>query len=152
MDHSSKLLTVAISTFEQLGFLFADYDLEDFQEQAPLDAMARVVFSGPLHGAVEVQLTKSLLPELTKNMLGDGDDEAADEAVWADALGEVTNVICGNFLPQIAGPEAIFDLEKPEVELGPSGLPRYSGPARGSGILGIENGRTRITLYVDNLP
>jgi chemotaxis protein CheX len=150
MDHTSKLLAAATSTFEQLGFLFADYDLEDFQEQAPLDTAARVVFTGPMHGAIEIQLTKTLLPELTQNMLGE--EEAQDEAVWADALGEVANVICGNILPQIAGPEAVFDLATPQVELNGKGLAPYPGPEITSGILGIEEGRTRVMLFVDNAP
>jgi chemotaxis protein CheX len=150
MDHNSMLLAAATSTFEQLGFLFADYELEGFQEQAPLDASARVVFAGPMHGAIEIQLTKALLPELTQNMLGD--EDALDEAVWADALGEVANVICGNILPHIAGPEAVFDLASPQVELSGKGLEPYPGPEVSSGILGIEDGRTRITLFVDDAP
>ena len=150
MDHKPKLLAAATSTFEQLGFLFADYELEDFQAIAPLDAAARVVFTGPMYGAIEVQLTKRLLPDVTQNMLGG--EAAQDEEVWADALGELTNVICGNVLAQIAGPVAVFDLEKPQVELSGNGLAPYPGPAITSGLLGIEDGRTQITLFLDNCP
>jgi chemotaxis protein CheX len=150
MDHSSKLLEAATSTFEQLGFLFADYELENFQAEAPLDATARVVFKGPMPGALEVQLTRSLLSELTQNMLGE--EEASDEAVWADALGEVANVICGNILPQIAGPTAVFDLESPQVEVSGNVMVPYPGAEVSSGILGIESGRTKVTLYLDEAP
>ena len=150
MDHSSKLLAAATSTFEQLGFLFADYELEDFQAKAPLDAAARVVFTGPMHGAIDVRVTKALLPRLTQNMLGEEDTQ--DEADWADALGEVTNVICGNVLPQIAGPEAVFDLERPQVALSGNGLAPYPGLEITSGVLGIEDGRAQITPFLDSGP
>ena len=143
-DLTSQLQQAAASTFEQLGFLFADEELTEGQESLRPDAVARVRFSGPMEGTLEVRLAGGLLPVLASNMLGN--DEMPDNAVVLDAFGEVTNVICGNVLPLIGGPAAVFDLAAPEVVNGAGqGLePLEDCAIRMS--MGLEGGRADLAL------
>ena len=143
-DLTSQLLEAATSTFEQLGFLFADYELTEEQAGLPVDAVARVRFSGPRSGILEVRIAGGLLPQLASNMLGT--EDAPEQTVVQDAFGEIANVICGNVLPKVAGPEAVFDLNAPQVTMGPG---ESLEPLEEEATLlsvGLEGGRTDLAF------
>ena len=61
-------------------------------------------------------VTQQTAQELTENMLGldEGEAEISSDD-QADALKETINVICGNLLPAIAGKDAVFDIQPPEI-------------------------------------
>ncbi len=103
-----QLSEAAILTFEQLGFMFPLPERRN-SFRSEFTAAARVRFSGAFGGTVAVAAYGGLLPALAANMLGEDDPPSAIQQ--RDALGEVTNVICGNLLPRMAGPEAIFGFE-----------------------------------------
>ncbi len=146
-DLRSSLQRAATSTFEELGFLFAATELDESQAAAAVEAVARVPFAGPCRGVLEVRVAGGVLRALTLNMLGT--DQLPEESVRLDALGELTNVICGNLVPDIAGPAVIFDLEAPQVVSG--GAPALSPIPEPATRLsfGIDVGRADLTLYVD---
>ncbi len=146
-DLAPRLQQAAASTFEQLGFLFADPSLTEDQADLTTEAVARVRFSGPYEGTLEVRLAGGLLPVLATNMLGTHGTPEPDVAM--DALGEVSNVICGNVLPLLAGAEAIFDLQAPEVTGGAEGAPPPLPEAAVEVSLGLEGGRADIALVYD---
>lgn len=145
-DLTSKLRQAAASTFEQLGFLYADDELSEAQAVLPVDAVARVGFTGPLAGVLEVRLAGDLLGELAGNMLGV--DEPPEQAVAMDAFGEVANVICGNVLPLIAGPEAVFNLNAPEVSQGPRSLLEGKEGEVTRMSMGLEKGRADLAITI----
>lgn len=104
---SIQLRQAAISTFETLAFLFTEGEPD---EPVPsMTARTCVAFRGPVHGRLELHMTEDLLPVLAANMLG----EDAVAGAGDDALGEIANVICGNLLPSLAGPAAVYDLSAP---------------------------------------
>lgn len=143
---TSHLLAATTSTFEKLGFLFAEQELTDEQEAAQVGPAARVAFEGPFSGVVEIRTAGDLLPELAANMLGEATE--ADRRLHLDALGEVANVITGNLLPALGGSTVVFKLHPPTVvdhpsDFGPSGYPLVA-----NGSLGVENGRVDVFLYV----
>jgi CheY-specific phosphatase CheX len=47
-------------------------------------------------------------------MLGN-EEEKTTVKEQMDAFKEVTNILCGNLLPKIAGPEKVFDIETPMI-------------------------------------
>lgn len=69
-DKATKLFQAAALTFEELGFFYADADLTEAQEEASIEAAARVRFTGPMTGQVEVRVTGGILGGLAANMLG----------------------------------------------------------------------------------
>lgn len=137
------LSRAATSTFEELALLFASEALSDVQEAAVASTTVRVAFRGPLTGALELRVSDALLPQIAANMLGFMEQPAAQ--LQQDAMGELANVICGNVLPDVAGPAAVFDLDAPVVVTTP-----MPSPPRAVARLGLEDsGRADVALYLD---
>jgi len=143
-DLTLQLKRAAISTFEQLGFMLADEEVSEEQAEASITGSSRVRFRGPHSGALEVEIAGDFLKELANNMLGvDGDPP---REVILDALGEVTNVICGNVLPSLSGPNAVFDLSAPEPSMDPLPPNANSSGNVARASVGLDGGRAEITL------
>jgi hypothetical protein len=80
-------------------------------------------------------------PELAVNMLGLDDDVQVSPADQKDALREMLNIICGNLLPALAGDQAVFDIEAPEIFLHTdAGKPEPTVNAAGVARLVLEEG------------
>ena len=104
----------AAKVFETSAFMSV-YPWEDGNELPMPDISATMKFSGHSNGWLTLQLVSRILDMLAENMLGEppeGDD--ADEK-RQDALKEVLNMICGNFLTQWAGEEPVFELSPPTI-------------------------------------
>lgn len=110
-DLDAAALTATANAFEQMGFLFVEPASGEDDEAGP-SATARVSFDGPLRGCVCLTVPESILPELAANMLGQ--DDAPEPRLQRDALGEMANVICGNVVPVLGGPGAVFRLGRPD--------------------------------------
>ena len=140
----TSLLRVASSTFEDLGFLFADRELSEAQRSAALEGAVSVSFTGAFEGRVEVRIFGGVLPVLAMNMLGE--DEPPSPSVQCDALGEMANVICGNLLPQLAGSREIFRLSAPAPAAKETASPTVSA------VFGLEQGRAEVLLFAEAVP
>ncbi len=114
MTPRSKLLVTAARTFEQLAFLSIVDD-----EPASSDNLTwiQVPYTGPYSGALYLGTTADVALAVADNMLGE-ETLPTVEQQW-DALGEVANVICGNALAEIYGPQNVFDLGKPSPSAPP---------------------------------
>lgn len=141
------LFQAAVLTFEGLGFMFVSPTLDDAQKAAPADATVIVSFGGPLSGRLVVTVCGDLLSSLAANMLG---QEAIPEPTQQyDALGEVANVICGNMLPAIAGVQAVFNIQAPQVQP-PSPAPADSEPPSAETHVGLDLGRADLLLFLSD--
>lgn len=108
LDGTLGLVTSRV--LEELCFHFVEGEGSSLD---PLErACATVSFKGPWSGRLFVGVERALLAELATNLLG---DEEASEGDAAQALLELTNVICGNALPEIDSVEAAFELGSPEL-------------------------------------
>ncbi|MEP6764152.1 MAG: chemotaxis protein CheX [Gemmatimonadaceae bacterium] len=103
---------ILAATFEELGLIVPDVELSPRQSASSLDFAVSVAFRGPVSGRLVLRASACVLPELAANMLGA--DQEHDQSLQQDALGELANVICGNFLPQVAGASAVFVLSAPQ--------------------------------------
>jgi CheY-specific phosphatase CheX len=103
----------AVTAFEELAFVFPMPELEP--PPAGARTAAVVDFDGHRAGQLVLSVSDELLPVIAANMLGDA-DPSRDEQL--DALKEVANVICGNVLPSIEGPRALFRLHAPRLAEG----------------------------------
>lgn len=106
----ATLVQVTSRVLEELCFHFAEPSPPDSAPAQPV--CASVHFHGPWSGKMVVAVEKRLLGELAANLLG---DDVASELDEAQALLELTNVICGNALPEIESREAAFVLDAPEL-------------------------------------
>lgn len=109
------LSRTAVKTFEELAFLFAFAKDEADPRQADQTVAARVSFAGFFSGSLVMKLPVNVLPELTANMLGLDEQEETTLDQQYDALKETLNVVCGNLLPEIAGTQAVFNIDSPEI-------------------------------------
>lgn len=116
MSNSQKptLSEVVIDSLEKLAFMF--FTPDTYREPIPLHnaVTAEVSFSGMFPGRLVVVMTEVSLKELAANMLGIDTDDVELSHIH-DALKEAANIICGNWLPEFAGAEAVFHLDAPRV-------------------------------------
>lgn len=138
----TALYQAAALTFEELGFLFPNEDLEPGQQTAAVDGVVSVDFQGPFNGSVVLQLCGAILPTIAANMLGE--DETPAIALQHDVLGELGNVVCGNALPLIAGREVVFRLSPPCVFSTTPSLENAAAQIQ----IGLEEGRADVFLFV----
>jgi CheY-specific phosphatase CheX len=140
-----KLYRASARTFEELAFLLPSEKMGEAQAALPMDRAVLVRFSGPFSGRLVLKVSSSLPPALAANMLGE--DGPAPETAQGDALKETANVICGNFLPDIAGPQEVFRLEAPELMS--SSAAECSPVPSARAEFGIEDGRCEVEFYAD---
>lgn len=112
---NSILAGVTVDTLERLAFLFAFPDDGRSQDGPEPSVTGRVEFSGLFSGSLVLRVSASVIPELANNMLGLEDDADITNEAQQDALKELSNVICGNVLPAIAGDQAEFTIGAPEM-------------------------------------
>jgi CheY-specific phosphatase CheX len=145
---NKALFEATARTFEELGFL------QPIPEALhPLDAstsvVARVAFAGPSRGHLDVVVPGTLLPILAANMLGM--DEAQPVSQQLDAFCEIANVITGHFLPDFAGPEAVFNLAPPKVFFGRDQPDSVAATASHAWVF-FEEGPVETRFYLDQSP
>jgi CheY-specific phosphatase CheX len=109
---------------------------------------AIIRFRGPFSGFLKLTVDAGMLPILAANMLGLEDGQSATLDRQYDALRELTNVLCGNLLPAVAGAAAEFDFHPPAILAQgadadiPEGLSRVT-----SARLALDAGAIEITLF-----
>ncbi len=142
----AELYRATALTFEQLGFMLGTPELSKEQRRARFEAAVGVVFHGPLRGQLILSVSGGILPAIVANMLGEARPD--DFGACNDALGELANVICGNVLPEVAGPEAIFLLDPPAPVAEREVRSRdVAGAARIR--IGLEDGRADVLFCVE---
>lgn len=137
------LYQAAVLTFEELGFIFPVERLPEDEVEKDDSVSVSVKFNGIFSGQVVLQVENSILPTLASNMLGD--EETFEDEILFDVLGELTNVICGNALPAIAGKHEIFHLEAPQI-LSKSDL---SKTPTAVACLDVEESKADVLLFIN---
>lgn len=114
-ERHAALRKSLVAAFEEMAFTFMDW--EESPSPPPATSIGAVVScSSSCDGKWRFLLAVSpkLLPTVAANMLGLPDDHLSSDD-QEDALKELANVVCGNFLPAIAGRAAIWDVGAPTI-------------------------------------
>ncbi len=124
---------------------------EDAIDSAPGSTAATVSFDGAFQGQFAIAIADQMLPALATNMLGLEEEVSSTLSQQHDALKELANVVCGNLLPEIAGPQAEFRVGAPELKekdfaVGPASGQQQAAEAR----LIMDGGEVKLTLFLDN--
>ena len=111
-----KALEVISRILSESAFIFTDPLEEDDQpiiEEWGAEGVF-LSFSGHSPGKISMWADKEFLRYTAANMLGidEESDEASEKGI--DALKEILNIIVGNLLTTVYGPEPVFDLGIPE--------------------------------------
>ena len=108
-----------------------------------------VGFDGPLSGTLVLTVPAEMLPALARNLLELDDDPTLEKQL--DALKELGHVICGNLLPLLAGPMAVFRVHAPKLldegsAPGAVGAPAFTARTR----IVLDEGEAELTLYAND--
>jgi CheY-specific phosphatase CheX len=142
----SPLAEVAAEAFAHLAFLFVEPQEATSVVATDADAVAVVSFTGPLTGAVLMQVSRGVLPQVAAAMLGV--DETPNGEAQRDALGELANIVAGNLLPRVAGTRAVFTLAAPTRWVSWSAAcERFGVPAAHVG-LAVEGGHADVAVVL----
>jgi len=141
----TELYKAATLAFEELVFLLPSLEINEQQLNAQVEAAASVEFNGPFSGKLLVRICGGLLPIIAANMMGE--EKVPSKSLQYDALTEITNVICGNMLPGIAGSIGLFHVSVPKVD---ESLDLLSPVAEVQ--LGLGQGRADLLLFVSKYP
>jgi chemotaxis protein CheY-P-specific phosphatase CheC len=106
------LFETSKKVFEDAAFALVDSPDEAASEPSPLSVVC-VDFCGPFSGRMALQAPETLSRAVAANMLGIEEDDPEVAGKTEDALGELLNMICGNFLPAVAGAEPEFKIGAP---------------------------------------
>ena len=142
----THLFNVGLRVFEELCFTLPDPVPDEEQAYLAPEAAVTVEFTGPVKGMVLLILRGQILSTLAANMLGE--DDPPTEFQKDDALREMANIVCGNFLPYIGGSDAVFDISPPQIrELQglESIIPNDTGIKQS---IGLEGGRADLQLFI----
>ncbi len=145
------LYNVAESVLERLAFIFS-VPAEN-RDEIPVDSTdaSCVSFSGPFNGSVVLAVAGNALSEIAENMLGLPEGEGLSLDQQHDALKELVNVICGNLLPEIAGKQAVFNFDMPQMttEKTPS-CNENNETKKSLAKLDLERGRCDVILFAND--
>lgn len=106
------LINTSRAVLEDLCFMFAERIEEEERSSHAPDAETKVAFEGPFSGKLVLRAYGGTLKAIACNMLGKA---TTSEEQQIDAFGEFANVLCGNLLPAISGPKAVFSIKHPET-------------------------------------
>jgi CheY-specific phosphatase CheX len=139
------LSAAAEQTFEALAFMFTMPEEDSPPASMAPVAMVAVEFDGPFAGQLVVGVSADMLPAVAANMLGLEPGTTPTDEQRQDALRELANVVCGNLLPEIAGPKAVFNVRPPSLVVED---PARRGTEVAAASLVLDTGIARLTLYV----
>ena len=111
---TETLRQVVAEVLERFAFSFAEE--EDPQLQGTGWLLSDLIFTGPACGKVSLALSSELAAELGVNILG-VDPDAVTPELAADTAKELSNIICGDLLFRLYGPQAVFDLRVPSLRM-----------------------------------
>ncbi len=115
-EYETILTEVFCDVLMKYAFMFGDALPKDEFPPGDGDYMqAAITFSGHRSGALEISAPVDACVELAANVLGKDldDDDSMDDA--PDALKELINIVCGQFLTAAFGEGPVFDLLPPSI-------------------------------------
>jgi len=111
-----QIVGVFCDVLENQAFMFGEpVDGDSVSPPATDLVIAMISFRGPRSGRLEVAVSREMCGEIAANVLGVDPGDVPSEADQEDALKELLNVVCGHFLTELGGPDAVFDLSTPAV-------------------------------------
>lgn len=110
-----SIYDIVVNTFEVACYMhpLEISEVEDQKMASPDEPIHSIVeFDGAAEGKMIITPSDDLLSEMTKNMLA---IENPDKEQMAGALGEVSNIICGNTVPLFTGNDDICYIHPPQI-------------------------------------
>jgi chemotaxis protein CheY-P-specific phosphatase CheC len=118
MNDNDILIKVCCDVFESLSFMFGEaIDLDEVDSESGSFINVSISYKGDRAGAIILIVSAETAKILAYNILGiDEDEEDLPFESSMDALKELLNTICGQFITSRFGDEPVFDLTVPETK------------------------------------
>ena len=119
MNDNNILIKICCDVFESLSFMFGEsIDLDEVDSASESFINASISYKGNRAGALILIVSDKTAKILAYNILGiDEDEEDLPFESSMDALKELLNTICGQFMTAMFGDEPVFDLTVPETSI-----------------------------------
>ncbi len=112
------LLEAYSEALEKMAFVIVEPLTEQSMPEPREFAVAKVFFSGAIHGRMFIAADVALIDEIATNALGLMADDEQLRPKGLDALMEILNMTSGLLLPHLVSSDtAVFDVSLPEAEL-----------------------------------
>jgi len=138
---TEALQRTAMRSLETLCFVFSAPIINEEEHSKTGSLAVEVGFQGTRAGSMIFEVSEDIVSVLAGNMIGEGKITKEQER---DAIGEIANVICGNFLPEAFGKGLVFEIAAPvvlqKIKKHPSALQVH---------LAVETGRVDLALCFD---
>ena len=119
MNDNDSLINVCCDVFESLSFMFGEaIDLDELDSESKIFINVSIKYKGSRAGAINLIVSDETAKILAYNILGiDEDEEDLPFESSMDALKELLNTICGQFITSRFGNKPVFDLTVPETKI-----------------------------------
>ena len=119
MNDNDILIKVCCDVFESLSFMFSEaIDLDEVDSESKSFINVFISYKGDRAGAIILIVSAETAKILAYDILGiDEDEEDLPFESSMDALKELLNTICGQFITSRFGDEPVFDLTVPETKI-----------------------------------
>lgn len=138
---TEALQRTAIRSLETLCFAFSSPIIDEKDHAAERSLTIEVEFRGEHSGRLILDVYGDIVSILAHNMVGEGKLNSAQQR---DAIGEIANVICGNFLPEAFGKGHVFEITAPRVCQN-----TQKHTSRCQVHLAVETGQVDVALFLD---
>jgi chemotaxis protein CheY-P-specific phosphatase CheC len=113
-EQEEATVQILSRVFEEFAFLFpVAVPKKELGEPPARSIEAKITFSGPHTGSLCMVLPRSVCTEVAANVLGTDPDDHMAQDRQQDAVRELLNIVCGQFLTQLYDDRMIFDLAPP---------------------------------------
>jgi chemotaxis protein CheY-P-specific phosphatase CheC len=119
MNDNDILIKICCDVFESLSFMFGEaIDLDEVDSESESFINVSISYKGDRAGAIILIVSAKTAKILAYNILGiDEDEEDLPFESSMDALKELLNTICSQFITSRYGDEPVFDLTFPETKI-----------------------------------
>jgi len=117
IDDAPALVEALCAVAEKQAFLFLSPTSLQEAKAPEKDEIfiGRISFSGDCAGSISMAMPKALCLDIVSNVLALDDGSMAEEEQTRDVMGELLNVLCGQFLTLVEGAKPVFNLSVPEI-------------------------------------
>lgn len=140
LQQRATLTTTFSEVLANLAFMFVSQETAD-AGPGDLCLEASIVYRGALSGRLRLRCSQEFSRALTANLLGMDPENPEAAAKSDDALKELMNVLCGQYVTAAYGSDGVFNLGIPEVRA----VPPATDPAG-------EEDAEFLLLHVDGQP
>lgn len=150
IDENIDLLKeLFISILQQSAFMFAEEIGQEDLDMPDRYFVSTINFTGHASGEISMLIPDKAASMMFTNILG-SDDTASAEKQKKDCVGEVLNVLCGQYLTAAAGETPVFNLSIPKTStIALADIENFTKAKKKSASLFLENMKIYITLEIN---